>query len=453
MREILPSQLPLVAPAFEHLHTLELVEMGRILDEIPEAARYVHEDLVRGVAHPGKGRPGMSAEQVLRIALTKQMTRFSYEQLAFHLGDSMSYRAFCKFGIGDRPPSDSTLKRNAKRLRPETLEKINYLLIEHAKSTGVEKGRTVRVDCTVVESNIHEPSDSKLLWDCVRVLARGMVRARDEQWVDVMFCDHRLRAKRRMVGIQYGKKKKDRRNRYLDLLKVTKATVASAQQVATALRDSEVPDLLEYARAMALAKELEDFIGLSLRVVDQTERRVLREEKVPAKEKLVSIFEPHTDIIVKDRRATYFGHKICLTTGTSGLVLDCTIEDGNPADSTLAVESVERQGDIFDRVPRQVAFDGGFASKANLAGLKELGVKDVMFHKKRGLEIADMTKSAYVFKKLRNFRAGIEAGISWLKRSFGLGRCTWRSLPSFKAYTWASLLSANLLMLARHALA
>lgn len=453
MREILPSQLPLVTPAFEHLHALELGEMGRILDAIPEALVYVHEDLMRGVAHPETGRPAMSAEQVLRIALTKQMTEFSYEQLAFHLGDSMSYRAFCKFGIADQPPSETTLKRNLKKLRPETLEKVNYLLIEHAVAQKIEKGRTVRVDCTVVESNIHEPSDSKLLWDCVRVLARGMVKARDEPWVDTVFRDHRRRAKRRMVGIQYAKNKKVRARRYRDLLKVANATVNSAQEVAAALTKCDVPDVLECARAMALGKELEHYIGLSRRVIDQTERRILRGEKVPAKDKLVSIFEPHTDIIVKDRRATYFGHKICLTTGTSGLILDCTIEDGNPADSTLAVESVLRQSDIFERVPRQAAFDGGFASKANLETLKEPGVKDVMFHKKRGLQIADMTKSKYVFKKLRNYRAGIEAGISWLKRSFGLSRCTWRSLTSFKAYTWASIVSANLLMLARHALA
>ena len=453
MREILPRQPSLVAPPFEHLHTLELSKMSAILDALPEAARYVHEDLVRGLAHPDKGRPGMSAEQVLRIALTKQMTGFSYEQLAFHLGDSMSYRAFCKFGIADRAPSETTLKRDLKRLRSETLEKVNYLLIEYAGEAGIEKGRTVRVDCTVVESNIHEPSDSSLLWDCVRVLARGMVVARDKQWVDTVFRDHRRRAKKRMVGIQYAKRKNVRKRRYRDLLKVAKATVKSAQEVVSALLDCQVPDLVECMQAAELATLLDHFIGLSHRVIDQTERRVLRGEKVAAKDKVVSIFEPHTDVIVKDRRATYFGHKICLTTGTSGLVLDCTIEDGNPADSTLAVESVERQGDIFDRVPRQAAFDGGFASKANLKKLKELGVKDVMFHKKRGLAIAEMTKSKYVFKKLRNFRAGIEAGISWLKRSFGLGRCTWRSLPSFKAYTWASIVSANLLMLARHALA
>jgi len=330
---------------------------------------------------------------------------------------------------------------------------VNYLLIEHAVAQKIEKGRTVRVDCTVVESNIHDPSDASLLWDCVRVLARGMVKARDEHWVDTVFRDHRRRAKRRMVGIQYAKNPKDRRKRYRDLLKVANATVNSAQQVAAALAKCDVPDVIECVRAMALSKELEHYIDLSRRVIKQTERRILHGEKVPAKDKLVSIFEPHTDIIVKDRRQTYFGHKICLTTGTSGLILDCTIEDGNPADSTLAVESVLRQSDIFERVPRQAAFDGGFASKRNLETLKELGVKDVMFHKKRGLQIADMTKSKYVFKKLRNYRAGIEAGISWLKRSFGLARCTWRSLPSFKAYTWASIVSANLLMLARHALA
>ena len=136
----------------------------------------------------------------------------------------------------------------------------------------------------------------------------------------------------------------------------------------------------------------------------------------------------------------------------SGLILDCRIEDGNPADATLAVEMVERQRDIFDRVPRQVAFDGGFASKDNLAQLKELGVKDVMFSKKRGLKVEDMAKGPAVYRSLRRFRAGIEAGISFLKRCFGLDRCTWRGLDSFKSYTWASIVSANLLILARHAL-
>ena len=113
---------------------------------------------------------------------------------------------------------------------------------------------------------------------------------------------------------------------------------------------------------------------------------------------------------------------------------------------------IQRQDDIFGRVPRQVAFDGGFASQANLQDIKELGVQDVAFSKKRGLDVLEMAKSTDVYRALRHFRAGVEAGISFLKRCFGLDRCMWRGLASFKAYVWASVVSANLLMLARHAL-
>jgi len=206
-------------------------------------------------------------------------------------------------------------------------------------------------------------------------------------------------------------------------------------------------------RSDALVEQLEHFIPLGRQVVRQTQRRVLQGDKVPADEKIVSIFEPHTDIIVKDRRGTFFGHKLCLTTGKSGLILDCRVLYGNPADSTLVKNAIARQKLLFGRVPRQASFDGGFASKANRDAAKAAGVKDVMFHKKRGLKVEQMVKSSWVYKRLRRFRAGIEGNISFLKRCFGLDRCTWRSHESFEAYTQASVLSANLLVLARHALA
>ena len=129
---------------------------------------------------------------------------------------------------------------------------------------------------------------------------------------------------------------------------------------------------------------------------------------------------------------------------------DLVVEDGNPADSMLAVEMVKRQDDIFGRVPLQVAFDGGFASKGNLSAIKDLGVRDAAFSKRRGLGVLEMAKSKWVYRQLKNFRAGIEAGISFLKRCFGLTRCNWQGLTSFKAYAWASVLTANLLTMARH---
>ena len=185
------------------------------------------------------------------------------------------------------------------------------------------------------------------------------------------------------------------------------------------------------------------------RVLDQTRRRVFEGESVLAQEKVVSIFEDQSDIIRKDFEDTYYGHEICTNVGRTSMVLDCQILDGNPADASLSLEAIERQKETLCQAPRQVAFDGAFGSKKNLEDSKALGTEDVVFSKGRSLEVSDMVKSLYVYRKLRNFRAGIEGVISFLKRTFGLDRCTWRTLASFKSYVWSSFVASNLLLMAR----
>lgn len=451
MRSRLHQQQPLVQPYIDHPHAHELQAISEILDSIPALLDGVMADLLHGKTDPHNGRDGMTAEQVLRAVILKQMNGFSYQELAFHLADSCCYRAFCGIGLGTKVPSKATLQRNIKRLTPETLEGINRALISHAHREGIERGRKVRVDCTVMESNIHKPNDSSLLWDCVRVLVRLMLCGR--QWVATPMTDHRRRAKRRALGISNAKTKKQRVGLYRDLLKVTEKTMGAAQRMVNDLERFQDADFMAVAMARESALDLKYYLVLAEQVVTQTRRRVIDEEKVPASEKIVSIFEPHTDLIIKDRRDTYFGHKLTLSSGASGLILDCVVEDGNPADATLALRMVERQADLYGRVPRQVAFDGGFASGKNLGDIKHLGVQDVAFSKRRGLKVEEMVKSSWVYRRLRNFRAGIEGMISFLKRGFGMGRCTWRSHDSFKAYAWGSILSANLLLLARHLLA
>lgn len=450
MRTSVLEQLPLVFQSVGHQHVEELREMSRILDAHPQAAELVLADLLAGGIDPAKGREGLSGDQVLRIGIIKQMNNFSYEELAFHLADSMSYRAFCRIGIGSEVPTASTLQNNVKKVRPETMEAINRMLVGYARDEGVEDGHKVRTDCTVMQANIHEPTDSSLLWDCVRVLVRHVERA--QACVVVPFVDHTRRAKRRFIGINNAKKQTDREWLYRDLIKVTEKTVGYARNVVQALDAAYPAEAKEQPGLRNLYATLRHYIELTDRVLDQTRRRILDGESVPAAEKVVSIFEPHTDIIVKDRRETLYGHKLCLTTGASGLVLDCVIEKGNPADSALATAMIERQIDIYQRAPRQATFDGGFASKDNLAAIKALGVQDVAFSKSRGLDITDMVKSSWVYSKLKRFRAGIESIISFLKRCFGWDRCTWRSLESFKSYTWTSVVAANLLVLARQAL-
>jgi IS5 family transposase len=448
MRSKIREQLRLVEPSIVHEHANELSAINRLLGDTSGIIELVHDDLVRDLSDAEAGRDGMlTAEQVIKVLVIKQMNSFSYEQLSFHLEDSRCYRWFCGIGICDKVPSGSTLQRDIKRLRPETLESINRLIVGKAAELNIENGRKVRTDCTVVETNIHHPLDSALLLDSVRVLCRETQKAKEH--CDVSVRDHRRYAKRRALEILNAKNDKVRTKAYGKLLKITHKVVADAERARDELKRLTTLSLT----LLALTEKLGHFTELARRVISQTERRVINGEKVPANEKIVSIFEPHTDIIVKDRRETYYGHKITLTGGTSGLLTDLCIEDGNPADSSLAQRAVARQKEIYGRAPRQIAFDGGFASNENLENIKSMGVQDVMFSKRRGLEISEMTRSSWVYKKLRNFRAGIEGMISFLKRSVGLRRCTWRGKESFKSYAWSSVITANLVLMARHLLA
>lgn len=446
MRRKTIKQLPLNNPAVDHPFARELKMMDSILEENKIVYDLAHADLIRNTKS-NAGANGMSAEQVVKIAILKQMTGLSYKKLAFHLIDSTSYRRFCHIGIGDKTFKKSALCKNVKRLSPETWEEIHRIIIGYAQGSAIEKGREVRIDCTVVSSNIHAPTDSSLLYDSVKVLARLLKKSKEDFGeTNSDFANHTKRAKRRALAVLNAKNKNDRKKYYIDLIKVTRQTIGYSEAMVLAL--SSNPSTF----ASLMADEIKSYIALALEIIDQTERRVNNNEKVPSSEKVTSIFEPHTDIIRKDRRDTFFGHKICLTGGSSNLILDCKILDGNPADVTLVDDMLDRQNDIYNRYPLKVAFDGGFTSKSNLDKALDKGIKDVCFSKRRNLETEDMCRSEWVYKRLRKFRAGIEAGISRLKRCFGLSTCTWKSLRSFKSYVWASIVSANLQMLARHKL-
>jgi len=256
--------------------------------------------------------------------------------------------------------------------------------------------------------------------------------------------DHHRAAKKRAHAIKFTRGRPKRVQHYRDLIHITRATLAYLDQAAPQLW--QVPDPKRVALWQA---EFGHYRPLIERIIWQTERRVLCDEAVPAGEKIVSLFEPHADIIVKGSRDVSYGHKLNLTTGRSGLILDLVIEAGNPADSERFVPMLERHIDFYGEAPRQAATDGGYASRNNLSQAKARGVRDMAFHKKAGLRIEDMVKSRWVYRKLRNFRAGIEAGISCLKRAYGLTRCTWRGLDHFRAYVWSSVVAFNLALFAR----
>lgn len=437
MREIHEKQVQILVPAVDHPVAKELEVISDVLDAEPRAADLVLQDLA-GTANVKNGRPGMSGDRVLRALILKMSRGFSYEELSFHLQDSRTFRWFCRLGIDEPAPCASTLQANISVLEPETLRAVNDLVRRYASEEGIEPGDKIRTDCTVVESNIHPPTDSSLLFDVVKTCVRLLEHAR-ELVADIRYSNHTRASKKRVHRIQYARRKKKRRKPYRVLIRYTRKSLSYVE--AALERSKEELGLL--------AAEMERVLELGRRVIDQTVRRVFEGEKVPATEKIVSIFEPHSDIIIKDWRHVFYGHKVCLSAGVSGMITDCVVETGNPADSTLVERTLDRHVALFGAPPRQFTCDGGFSSRSNLEYAKDLGVRDVCFTKSPGLEVDEMVSKPWIYRQLQKFRAGVESCIAFLKLSFGMSRCDWRGWKSFRRYVQSSVLACNLVVLAR----
>jgi len=429
MRQTRENQLPLAPLWPDHKLSAELQTISRILDENPRILDLILHDLSDTVDHR-RGAPGLTAEQVLRCGLFKQLQQFSYRRLAFHLVDSVSAQTFCRLPVG-YAPSASVLQSNIARVKASTWQSISQVLVRWAEEEGLEKGRKVRIDATAVAADVEHPTDSQLLYDGIRVLTRLVQR------LGVGFPNRCRRAKKRVLEIRNTRGER-RQAAYRDLLKIAR----EVEERVGKLVESPLGEL------RGIEPALGHYRGLWRRVLEQTQRRVLHGETVPAAQKVVSIFEPHTDIIQQGERETVFGHKIYLTCGKTSLLLDCVVERGNPADSSCVQKLLRRQQELYGRYPRQASFDGGFASRANLEWAHQQ-IDDVAFAKKCGLKIEVMVKSSWVYRQLRRFRAGIEGCLSTLKRVFGLSRWGWKGWEHFQQYVHLSVLSFNLVVLAR----
>jgi IS5 family transposase len=452
MRQKFNPQLNMFMTMARNKIAKELQAISQVLDATPKVLDLVYQDLIRS-ARPTTGREGMTAEQVLRCAILKQYRQLTYEELAFHLEDSDSFRGFSRLEMGQYP-SKSILQENIKALREETWEAIHREILGYAQQEKIETGRKVRIDATVVETDIHHPTDSTLLADGVRIITCLLAEGKElTPQPCYRYSDHRRVVKKRVLTILNAKKEQVRQDAYRDLLVYAGKVREYALTAIPELQAHQGQTVHDLFAGKVLAEKLARAIGLLEKVISQTDRRVFKGEQVPASEKVVSFFEDHTDIIVKKRRETEYGHKIFLTGGKSTMILDCLIVRGNPADTEQYSPLLLRQKEFFGRMPLKVSADGGFASQDNLAFAKKHGVKDAVFAKKRGLSVLAMAKSSWVYRALRNFRAGIEAGISTLKRAFGLDRCTWKGWEGFGRYVWSSVVSYNLLVLARTKLA
>lgn len=426
----------------KHQFGTRLKALSEQLDRHPEILSLVAEDLIFTTTQT-VGRNGISVESVFRCLLLKQQLSLSYEQLAFHLCDSQTYRTFARLPPHVYP-SRSGLQATVRKVRPETLEKIHIFLAQAWHREGVLALDQIRIDSTVVASNIASPSDSQLLNDGVRVLSRLLSRSKCRTDVKLRFTDQRKQAKSLAFRI-FNAKSREKEVLYPKLIKVARLVLKQADSGLDRIK-------LQAHDGQSKQKWLDEvtyYRDLTSKVIAQTERRVVQGDRVPSAEKVVSLFEPHTDIIIKGYRDVEYGHKINLSSERSGLITHLSIEEGNPSDTTLYLPVLRYHGSEIGCLPESVVADGGYASQENVEQGRRMGIKRVVFHKKAGISLKSMGVKEKTFKRLRDFRAGIEGNISELKRAFGAAKAQWKGYDGFKAYVWASVISYNLARLAR----
>jgi len=422
----------------------KLEKMSEVLQKDMSFLKKVAEDFKTPKESPA-GAKGMTIEQVVRVAILKQLRQLGYEDLSDELSDNISYRRFAKIHDGE-VPGKTTLNENIKRISPEGWEEIHKATVRIAKELDIEKGKRVRVDSTDVESNIHYPTDGELLWDCVRVIDRiieGVIGEYPD--MEIGYHNHTMRAKKRRYRIVNTSSKEKREEAYKDLLKVSSLTGGygelCVEQLEKMVRQGDI-------EARVYKDELSGYLETLKTIINQTQRRVLKGEKVEAKDKLVSIFETHSDILTKGKRKVVFGHKILLSGGESNLILDCMIERGNWSDAEIFGKAIDRLKERYDFHPEEIATDGGFASKANYDYAVGEGIEKVLFTKKCSSKIAELVKTSRAYKRLKKFRAGIEGCISAAKRAYGLSRCAWKGWRSFQSYVWLGVIAFNLSIMA-----
>ena len=430
----------------------QLAQIDQLLDD-DKLYQMVRQDLEqRYPLTKSTGRPSTPVEVILRMLVVKHMYNLSYEKTEQYVKDSLVLRRFCRVYF-ESVPDHSVLNKWALQIQPATLEALNERVVGLATKLRVTKGRKLRTDGTVIETNIHYPTDSSLLSDSVRVLSRALKKAEDVLekaggLAKETFRDRTRSARRtaRQIGRAARQGSAATKKAYRHLVKTTRASIQQAQIVLEALK-AETSAQAERARAT-----LETFIPRAQQVVDQTVRRVFEGEKVPAQDKLVSIFEAHTDIIRRGKanRDTEFGHKVWFDELDGGIISRYHVLDGNPPDEAQWEPALDNHVKLFGRPPRLASADRGVSSPDNEAYATHLGVKRVILPE-RGAKSDERIRYERQswFRRGRYWHAGIEGRISVLKRKHGLDRCLNRGQDGFESWVAWGVIANNLTIMGR----
>ena len=410
----------------------EFALIDTILEAHPELIELLSEDILRGNKSSKFGRQDIpSIEQIVRASIFKEMKNLDYRELAFAQEDSRICATFIK--LDERKPfSFQMFQKYISRISEESLQRVLYEINKVAISEGLEDVKSIRQDSTVVKSNIHYPTNNALVWDCIKESHRILEQLHDE-CDKVSFRDYRKSAKQMYYKINVTKSKKREDAFRKQLGTFTK----SINQVSNTLKKK-----VRGLKAKALMARLDEFLPVMKQVYSMAYRKQILGENVPNSEKIFSIYEPHTDIIVKGGRDILFGHKVNLTGGRSNLILDCQVLEGNPSDTKLFQPTLDRVISGYGITPRDSVTDGGYAWGENVDHCIDSGITNIVFNKVVG-SLKNIASSKNMETRLKKWRSGIEAVISNWKRGFGMRVCEWKGWEHFKAKVLWSVIAYN----------
>jgi IS5 family transposase len=392
-----------------------------------------------------RGRPSTPAEVVLRMLLLKHMRGWSYEDVTREVRANLVYREFTGVG-GGKVPDDKTMGRLARQLGSEAIGQLHRRTVAIAQEKKVVAGRRMRVDTTVVETNIHYPTDSTLMGDGVRVLTRVMKKAAaTASGAGVKFRDRSRSVKRRILEIVYAARNKSEKGQekmkaaYRKLLEATSRVVGQAQKFSGAI-------------AGKAKQQLDEMIPRVRQVMKQARTRVLG-GNTRADNKILSMFEPDTEVIRKGKasKPTEFGKMVKIQEAENQIVIHFEVFDQRPSDSDLLTQSIEKHKELLDRIPDLAAADAGFFSAANEAAAKQLGVKQVAVPSRstKSTKRKQEQKKRW-FKKAQKWRTGCEGRISVLKRRHGLNRSRYKGTQGMKSWVGLGVMADNMINIGRH---
>jgi IS5 family transposase len=419
----------------------QLLEDEQLLESVYEAQANRHE------RSRTFGRPQTPAEVVLRMLLLKQVRNWSFEELEREVRANLVYRSFCRIGT-EKVPDAKTLGRLARALGPEVIRQLHERLVALARENRVVRGRRLRVDTTVVETNIHYPTDSTLLGDGTRVLTRTMKKIERKAGGLKRRVRNRMRSvNKRVLAIALASRQKGpqgeerRKKHYRELLTLTRKIVNQARRVFAEVRTRRRADIRK------LREQLATMTGRVRQVIRQAKARVFGgDTKMPGK--LVSVFETHTEIIRKGKasKPTEFGKMVKIQEAENQIITDYQVYDERPNDSDLLVGAVQKHEECFGRTPDLVAADAGFYSSANEGSLAARGVRHISVpNRNTKSETRRLLQKSRWFRDGQRWRTGCEGRISVLKRRHGLRRCLYRGAEGIRRWVGLGVIADNVI--------